>query len=114
MNAKQTAEAARQFMRGLPQDNFLDTITALCDAIEELTTPVKYRPGLPTPEQVRTHEAFGGWWQTIDEDGLDVTRLTGRDMACILDLPAWYTKASFRPCTEDGTAISWSLAEAPE
>ncbi len=99
------------------------TLVAACRALGEVQSPVPYRPGLPTIEQVRAHNrAHGGWWQFLcegeegpsmvklrweDHDGdssLIVGRRAGRiEFACISP-PAFCRPVTF----PDGTPCAWS------
>lgn len=93
-------------------------IAFLREQVDALDVP--YRPGLPTIEQVRAHEARGGRWQILDPKGkypseawaetlsaLDQTVVlrAARDVA--LEMMPWSTRSLYRPCMPDCTPCPW-------
>jgi hypothetical protein len=84
----------------------------------EIAEDTAYRPGLPTVEQVRGHEARGGLWQVLIAEGwvanrglralpVGVAEFFGSEGWLLAD-PARWLNVKARPCTTDGTPCSWS------
>lgn len=94
--------------------------------IEKMGAEVEYRTGPPTVEQVRAHEARGGWWQARCVDGrLSVCRYRvandcvqmwfGGEMWLSLPPPdaAEAGQWSIRPCTSNNTPTEWPGEQGP-
>lgn len=85
--------------------------------VERLRAGVPYRPGLPSVEQVRAHEARGGWWQgrypacrSLPPQIGCFQRPFGLPMEFshiryITDSPS--SVLEYRPCDADGTPCEW-------
>lgn len=80
--------------------------------------PVEYRPGLPSAEQVRAHEARGGVWQVLVAEGWvvihglrafagGVAAFSERKQAWLIEEPARWLNVKTRPCLADGTPCPW-------
>lgn len=90
------------------------------DEVRQLKEPVPYRPGLPSVDQVRAHEARGGWWQSRGQvtwsDGsitneLRVYQLQVSTLAEMFEdwEPEDHMRWSRRPCSPDGTPLPWPV-----
>ncbi len=104
-----------------PQD-----LADLIAEVERLRAGVPYRPGLPSVEQVRAHEARGGWWMVRRENFPHVAlrRWVVRKGAIFdvevgdtevgLEVATLISGALCRPCTAaaDGTPCEWAEASA--
>lgn len=66
----------------------------------------EYRPGLPSVEQKRAHEARGGWWM-IQESHL-APRIMRADNRAYFGFVSQSCRS--RPCLPDGTLCPWPVA----
>lgn len=91
-------------------------VAAILNGEEREGTFAGYRLGLPSAEQVQTHEACGGWWMRLCGSGPpEFVRL----FICVQkggqiryqdndsEGRAYGVGYEFRPCLADGTPVRW-------